>query len=536
MRTFINLNKGWTFTKEGVSSQVDVPHTWNGIDGQDGGNDYKRLVCSYARKVARPDIMTDEDDAYLEFKGVNSSCTVSFNGKKVCEHHGGYSKFRVRVTDLMKEDNELVVLADNRKNETVYPQKADFTFYGGIYRDVSLIVVNKNHFDLDWFGGPGIKVTPVVSGKDGKVTTEAFVTGAGDVKVTVYDDGGKVVASGANGEELTVTGVRLWNGRIDPYMYTVKAELSVGGKVVDEVSANIGFRSFEIDPDKGFILNGKPYPLRGVCRHQDRPRIGNALTREMHEEDMALICDVGATTIRLAHYQHDDYFYDLCDKAGMVVWATAFDLYANDLSGGEYSYHGTPADYDKLEFMFYTKDPAFASSLRATGLRADALCLPIPKELAIEAPTDVSLLLACRRLGDPNDTYTYLNKSGVSLRILPVGETLGKARGDVPVGWLALHFPEVPEEDLPAHADEDSDGDGYANWEEYVLGTDPTDPSSTLRITSITPVSGAPAEVTWTREPGRVYTLLGTESLESPRWVPPTERSRFFKVLVEIAN
>lgn len=321
MRTFINLNKGWTFTKEGVSSQVDVPHTWNGIDGQDGGNDYKRLVCSYARKVARPDIMTDEDDAYLEFKGVNSSCTVSFNGTKVCEHHGGYSKFRVRVTDLMKEDNELVVLADNRKNETVYPQKADFTFYGGIYRDVSLIVVNKNHFDLDWFGGPGIKVTPVVSGKDGKVTTEAFVTGKGDVKVTVYDDGGKVVASGANGEELTVTGVRLWNGRIDPYMYTVKAELSVGGKVVDEVSANIGFRSFEIDPDKGFILNGKPYPLRGVCRHQDRPRIGNALTREMHEEDMALICDVGATTIRLAHYQHDDYFYDLCDKAGMVVWA-----------------------------------------------------------------------------------------------------------------------------------------------------------------------------------------------------------------------
>ena len=221
---------------------------------------------------------------------------------------------------------------------------------------------------------------------------------------------------------------------------------------------------------------------------------------------------------------------------GMVVWATAFDLYANDLSGGEYSYHGTPSDYDKLEFMFYTRDSAFASSLRATDLRADALCLPIPKELAIEAPTDVTLLLACRRLGDPNDTYTYLNKSGVSLRILPVGETLGKERGAVPVGWLALHFPEVPEEDLPAHADEDSDGDGYANWEEYVLGTDPTDPSSTLRITSITPVSGAPAEVTWTREPGRVYTLLGTESLESPRWVPPTERSRFFKVVVEIAN
>ena len=155
----------------------------------------------------------------------------------------------------------------------------------------------------------------------GVVKTEAFVTGEGDVKITVLDAADKVVAEGGNNEELTVPNVRLWNGRIDPYLYTAKAELVVGGKVVDEVKTHFGFRTFRIDPDKGFFLNGKSYPLRGVCRHQDRPKIGNAITKAMHDEDMSMIVEVGATTIRLAHYQHDDYFYDLCDRYGLVVWA-----------------------------------------------------------------------------------------------------------------------------------------------------------------------------------------------------------------------
>lgn len=320
MRRFINLNKGWKFTKEGTVTDVDVPHTWNGVDGQDGGNDYKRLVCKYERKVARPE-MTDGEQVYLEFKGVNSSCKVTFNGKEVCRHDGGYSKFRVNVTEQLLGDNKLEVEVDNRANETVYPQTADFTFYGGIYRDVNLVVVDKNHFDLDYAGAPGIKVTPTVEGMAGVVKTEAFVTGEGDVKITVLDAADKVVAEGGNNEELTVPNVRLWNGRIDPYLYTAKAELVVGGKVVDEVKTHFGFRTFRIDPDKGFFLNGKSYPLRGVCRHQDRPKIGNAITKAMHDEDMSMIVEVGATTIRLAHYQHDDYFYDLCDRYGLVVWA-----------------------------------------------------------------------------------------------------------------------------------------------------------------------------------------------------------------------
>ncbi|MBR6788533.1 MAG: glycoside hydrolase family 2 protein [Clostridia bacterium] len=320
MRKILNLNKNWTFEMNGVQTDLDIPHTWNGVDGQNGGNNYKRTVCSYKKTFARPDFNLGEE-VYLEFCGVNSSCEVFFGGQKVCSHDGGYSKFRVCVTSLIQDENELIVKVDNRANETVYPQTADFTFYGGIYRDVNLIVVNANHFDLDYHGAPGIMVTPTVEGNDGKVEVKAFVTGKGDVKVSILDDSGNVVASGNNGEMLTVTDARLWNGVIDPYLYTAKAELVCGGVVVDEVSANFGFRTFKIDPDKGFFLNGKSYPLRGVCRHQDRPKIGNAITKEMHEEDMSLIVEVGATTIRLAHYQHDDYFYDLCDKYGMVVWA-----------------------------------------------------------------------------------------------------------------------------------------------------------------------------------------------------------------------
>lgn len=314
MRKIININKAWEFVKKDETQQVDLPHTWNGVDGQDGGNDYYRGTCIYKKNILKEE-MPEGDEVYLQFDGVNSSAKVYFNEKLVCTHHGGYSTFRVKLDDI-KDNNSIKVEADNSPNDFVYPQQADFTFYGGIYRDVTLIGVNKNHFDLDYFGAPGIQVTPVVNGNTANVNVKTYVKGEGEVRVTVNGE----VKTGKNAD-FVVENPHLWNGTVDPYLYVAKAELVVDGETVDEVSARFGIRSFKVDAQKGFILNGKPYALRGVSRHQDRPNIGNALLPEHHKEDIELICEMGANTIRLAHYQHAQYFYDLCDEKGLVIWA-----------------------------------------------------------------------------------------------------------------------------------------------------------------------------------------------------------------------
>ncbi|MCD8341082.1 MAG: glycoside hydrolase family 2 protein [Clostridiales bacterium] len=324
MKRSINMNQSWQFTgQDGVTVSVDVPHTWNNVDGQDGGNDYYRGTCVYEKSFPKPDFDPETERVYLEFRGVNASAEVILNGETVMTHDGGYSTFRADVTDVLKADNALTVKADNSVNDRVYPQKADFTFYGGIYRDVLLRVVNKVHFDLDYFGGEGLQVTPKVEGADGKVQVKTWHNGAdAAVSVRLLDGEGAEVASGEGDDvTLTIPSVHLWNGVKDPYLYTAVATLTVGGEAVDEVSARFGVRTCRVDPQKGFFLNGKSYPLRGVSRHQDWKGLGNALTKEHHETDIAIIREVGANTIRLAHYQHDQYFYDLCDQYGMVVWA-----------------------------------------------------------------------------------------------------------------------------------------------------------------------------------------------------------------------
>ena len=336
MRKIININRKWAFAKEAEIPAaipekwnfVNLPHTWNAIDGQDGGNDYYRGTCCYVRELDREEI-PEADRYYLEIRGANSSADVYVNGKKLAHHDGGYSTWRVDITDAMDVKNLIAITVDNSANETVYPQMADFTFYGGLYRDVNIIAVSNSHFDLDYYGAPGVKVTPAVDGADARVEIEAFVTNAMEAQTLVYtvrDAEGSVVAEtstdvSVKNVTLDIKNVHLWHGRKDPYLYTAEVKLVAGDDVLDNVSARFGCRTFKIDPEKGFFLNGESYPLRGVSRHQDRWGIGNALLPEHHEEDIELICEVGATTIRLAHYQHDQYFYDLCDEKGLVIWA-----------------------------------------------------------------------------------------------------------------------------------------------------------------------------------------------------------------------
>ncbi len=334
MRFVTDFDFKWAFSKEAEAVPasmpekwywVNLPHTWNAIDGQDGGNDLYRGTAYYAKELLKADLPEGERH-YLEIEGANASASVYVNGKKLASHDGGYSTWRVDMTDSLQDKNLIVIEVANDKNDRVYPQNADFTFYGGLYRDVNIISVPASHFDLDFFGAPGIMVTPTIKGLDAEVKVKTFVTNkkAGQtVRYTVLDKEGYAVGACEGDEEavFTLQNVHKWHGRKNPYLYNVKAELVEDGKVLDTVSTRFGCRSYEIDPDKGFILNGESYPLRGVSRHQDRWGVGNALTPEMHKEDIDLIMELGATTIRLAHYQHDQYFYDLCDENGLVIWA-----------------------------------------------------------------------------------------------------------------------------------------------------------------------------------------------------------------------
>lgn len=329
MRNIKSLNNSWYFVKNAsdlseasrfTGEIVELPHTWNAKDGQDGGNDYFRGKCWYVENFTAPDRKLS-DKVYLEFLGVAMSAEVWLNDQRICSHEGGYSTFRAEITEYLKEENKLVVSVDNSESDEIYPQKADFTFYGGIYRSVNMIIVPQAHFDLSYHGAKGLKITPIVDliQQSAQVTVEAWIKGAAEtVRFTLGDMNADVaVREGYATYQFVIENVRLWNGVLDPYLYTATAQLDSG----DHVEVKFGCRSFEVDPDNGFILNGKSYPLRGVSRHQDFKEVGNAISIEHQLKDMEIIKEIGATTIRLAHYQHAQEFYDLCDETGIIVWA-----------------------------------------------------------------------------------------------------------------------------------------------------------------------------------------------------------------------
>ena len=338
----MNWNQKWQFTKDSVAvsegssvlakgswEELDLPHTWNGEDGQDGGNDYYRGTCYYVKSLKASEF-PEGDEIYIEFEGANSSADLYVNGQAAAHHDGGYSTWRANITGLLKEDNEIVVAVDNAPNDHVYPQMADFTFYGGIYRNVTMICVPQTHFCLDYFGSAGVAFDTKLQGEDALVNLSAWVTEAQEsdmVQFEIMDEDESVVAEAfapaawETKATACIEKAHLWQGVKDPYLYTVTARIVRHNEVLDQVEASLGVREFYVDPEKGFFLNGIPTPLRGVSRHQDRLGQGNALTEEDHLEDAYLIAELGANTVRLAHYQHNQAFYDACDALGLVVWA-----------------------------------------------------------------------------------------------------------------------------------------------------------------------------------------------------------------------
>ena len=333
MREIISLNENWTlsFPKgDHATEQVNLPHTWNAVDGNDGNGSYLRTTGVYTRTFVQPKQPLAGGRTYVEVLAAALNSTVKVNGQVATTHEGGFSIYRADITDLCHEgENELSIEVSNEDTPSMYPASADFTFYGGLYRGVNLISVPNAHFDLDYYGGPGIMVTPVPTEDGGaNFTIKSFVTNPADDLTVLYsieDCYGNEVASAVRGSadtEVTiyVPDAQLWS-MDEPNLYTVIAKLQRNNEAVDEIYANVGVRSFKVTPEEGFSINGVPTPLRGVSRHQDRVYEGNALTPEEHYEDAMLIKELGANTIRLAHYQHSQDFYDACDEIGFAGWA-----------------------------------------------------------------------------------------------------------------------------------------------------------------------------------------------------------------------
>lgn len=405
---------------------VTLGHTWNNIDGQDGSpggkdkydTDYFRGDGWYRKRLNADEIKSGKK-YFLRFAGANMQAEVFVNGEHAGSHKGGYTAFRFDITNYLRHggENVIAVRVNNERVPEIAPITADFTFYGGLYREVELIEKNPVHFIVKPFADGELQIsTPHVSAEKGecviratlkndtdrekKLSVCAEITDAPDfeknpfIEKTYFDtnENNKRVAPLsqqhsvilAAGEETEISfsffvpNPHLWNGREDPFLYGAKVSVSCGDEILDIVSDEFGFRYFSVDKKKGFLLNGRPYPLRGVSRHQDRELLGNALTKKEHDEDFALIYDMGATAIRLAHYPQARYFYRLCDRYGIVVWA---EIPFVDEVGGNGSYENP--DSERKEFFEITKQQ-LRELIRQNYNRPSIICWGLQNEVMMQ--------------------------------------------------------------------------------------------------------------------------------------------------------
>lgn len=330
----LSLNIGWQFARlpdqtmeEPVNSAatfqtVDIPHTW-----YENGNVYKGVVVYHKALTLDYD---SPQRIFLSFQAADRWCKVYVNGSFVGEHKGGYSAFTFEITEYCSKngENELLIFLDNRSMDEISPLAGDFTVFGGLYRDVDLIVTGLCCFDRTYYGTGGLIVRPLLIDGEGRVCVEPHLLGADDsvsVLWQVYDPDGNLAAeqtSNAVGPvELAVHDPMLWNGKHSPMMYRLRATLRCGGETVDEADIPFGFRTVSIDPENGFFLNGSHVLIHGVAKHQDFGGVFNAVCQEHWMQDISDILDIGANGVRLSHYQHPRQMYDLCDQNGLIVWA-----------------------------------------------------------------------------------------------------------------------------------------------------------------------------------------------------------------------
>lgn len=339
------LNSNWSFsfgyeTKPDLWTRIEIPHTWNKEDALNGKIDYYRGQATY-EKVLFVDKAWEGKRLFLKFEGVNTVCNVFINDKHLGEHRGGYTAFIFEITDRVKfgSDNKIRVRVSNALQLDVMPLVGDFNFYGGIYRDVNLIITDKSCISPLDFASSGVYLTQSTVTKEKAAVNAKVLISNGNKETNNYvvqvdvKDGSKIiytktasvkVEAGIQTEvslPLKVSNPHLWNGRKDPFIYTTVVSLKQNDKVLDIVEQPLGLRFYNVDPDKGFFLNGEHLQLRGVCRHQDHSEIGNALHPEDQEEDIALMLEMGVNAIRLSHYPNAPYFYDLLDKNGIVTWS-----------------------------------------------------------------------------------------------------------------------------------------------------------------------------------------------------------------------
>ena len=344
-RQDILLNNDWNFrfshqVQKGTEVRVDLPHTWNAQDALSGKIDYKRGIGNYEKNLfIRPEWKGKR--LFIRFEGVNNIADVFINRRHIGEQRGGYGAFIFEITGKVEygKENSILVRVNNGEQLDIMPLVGDFNFYGGIYRDVHLLITDETCISPLDYASPGVRlIQDSVSHRYAKVraTVDLSNGSSGNQKVELNVrllDGQRVVKEGTKNvnlsgnevmqQELTfeIDQPHLWNGRQDPFLYQAEVTLFRNGQMVDRVTQPLGLRFYRIDPDKGFFLNGKHLPLQGVCRHQDRSEVGNALRPQHHEEDVALMLEMGVNAVRLAHYPQATYFYDLMDKNGIIVWA-----------------------------------------------------------------------------------------------------------------------------------------------------------------------------------------------------------------------
>lgn len=363
----LDMDSQWKFSKIGSTEEeisaavapdyddsdyesISLPHTWNAEDGVDGwketdadGNSYYRGNGMYRRELTLERETWEKKKIYLSFEGANTVTTVYMNGRKVGKHEGGYAGFRFDVTDhiLWDQANVIAVLVNNSRTTYISPLawEGDFTKFGGIYRDVSLLGVDDVSIDLVHYGSDGVHASALLSDDYGRGTVDVSVSlrNAGEsekqlrVISVLKDSEGKEMArkgvsttmkpkdSGDVKYSLAIAKPHLWNGVKDPYLYTLDTYLLSEEEVLESVTIEIGFRQYDFK-DNRFYLNGQQYDVHGVNYHQDSWANGWAMTDRERDADYATMLDMGVTAVRMAHYQHDPYEYQLCDRLGLIVY------------------------------------------------------------------------------------------------------------------------------------------------------------------------------------------------------------------------